>query len=164
MPTWSTMTDLSTDDLVTEADMDALRGNIEYLLDPNKQRILRDNGSDYTTTSTSFVDVDATNLAATITTNGGPVLVIVNSVVWNSGGYTDFDVTVDGARIGGSFAWGLLRTTNGGSFETFCIAALVPGLSAGSHTFKLQWKVTAGTGHLLAQAAKTPTQLSVIEL
>ncbi len=167
MPTWTAMRDLATDDLVTEADMDAIRGNIEYLLDPNRQRILRDNGSYYATTSTAFVDVDATNLAATLDTHGGPVLALVSGSAWNAsaGSAVYLDLAVDGARVGASFA-GLLLVTSiaAGEEHNASFALLVTGLAAGSHTFKLQWKVNGGTGNLRATAASIPLGLTVIEL
>ena len=165
MPSWTTMNDLSTGDLVTEADMDAIRGNIEYLLDPNPQRLLRDNGGNYSTTSTAFVDVDGTNLAATITTHGGPVLVLASGVYYGSASIViSLDIAVDGTRLGSSFAEGLYRKAVSTGADAFTLAALVTGLSAGAHTFKLQWKVNTGTGYLQSAAAQTPVQLTVIEL
>lgn len=165
MPSWTTMNDLATGDLVTEADMDAIRGNIEYLLDPNKARVLRNNSGNYTTTSTAFVDVDATNLAVTLTTNGGPVLVIASGAARNtsSSDATCFDAAVDGTRIGADFDQGLVRVT-GTNYGSMAFAALVTGLSAGSHTFKLQWRVTAATGNLISESGKHPVQFSAIEL
>lgn len=170
MAVWVDMDDLETGDTVTEDDMDAIRGNIEYLLDPNKQRILRDNSGTYSTTSTEFVDVDATNLAATITTYGGPVLVIVSANIGNSiAAYaTMLDVDVDGTRIGADFAYGLVYEESHGAGvgylanASFCV--LVTGLEAGSHTFKLQWRVEGNTGYLQASTGRSPAGLTAIEL
>lgn len=164
---WASMTDLSTGDLVTESHMDVIRGNIEYLLNPNNDRILRDNSGNYTTTSGSFVDVDATNLAATITTFGGPVLVIVSAVVDHSAAsaIVSMDVDVDGSRLGG--AEGMIwQQWDGATREhNFSISVLVTGLSAASHTFKLQWKTSGATASLHADPTNnTPVQLSVIEI
>lgn len=167
MPTWTTMNNLSTGDLVTEADMDALRGNIEYLLDPNRQRLLRNNGGAYSTTSTAFVDVDATNLAATITTNGGPVLVMVSAVgyVGNTGAYLALDVAVDGTRLAAAHTGGLIspKFDVALSEKALAFAVLATGLAGGTHTFKLQWRVSAGTGYLQSDSG-CPVHLGVIEL
>ena len=115
MPDWTLMNDLTTGDLVTEADMDALRGNLEYLLDPNHERIRRDT-SNYTTTSTSFVDVDATNLVITLETHGGPVLVSLTGAISmaGTGAIVYLDVEVDGTREGSTSGTGsgLLDTTS----------------------------------------------------
>jgi hypothetical protein len=168
MPTWTTMNDLETGDLVTEADMDALRGNLEYLLDPNKQRILRDNTAAYSTTSTSFVDVDATNLAITLTTHGGPVLVLFGGVHYHSGGggaEIHYDVAVDGTRLASSFSGGLVYDQFADTRPKHAaLAVLLTDLSAGSHTFKLQWKTNSSTAYLYSQTAQTPVQFAAIEL
>lgn len=97
---------------------------------------------DYTTTSTTFVDVDSTNLSLTITTGAHRVLIGFSGTVRQSDGNDNIflDVTVDGTRQGGSI--GLIGPRSAvnvdGSF-TF----LTDVLSAGSHTFKLQWRVLA---------------------
>lgn len=165
MPTWTTMNDLATDDLVTEADMDAIRGNIEYLLDPNKAVVLRNNGGVYSTTSTSFVDVDGTNVKVTLTTNGGPVLILASGAYNGStGAILGFDIDVDGARVGNGYTYGLLYVyADSNEYRLMSLPVLVTGLSAGSHTFKLQWKVNTATANLQA-SANAPVMLSAIEL
>lgn len=166
MATWTTMNNLSTGDLVTEADMDAIRGNIEYLLNPNEQRQQHTAGSNYTTTSTSFVDVDATNLACTITTNGGPVLVIFTGTITNATvlKVVNLDIDVDGTRESG-VSEGLLAVQEpvADYLMNGCFSTLVTGLDAGSHTFKLQWSVDGGTGKLWNTSAYV-AQLIAIEL
>lgn len=63
---------------LTSSDLNTyVRDNQNHLknrLDNNAEHTANE-GSDYTTTSTSFVDVDATNFSHTITTNGGAVLI-----------------------------------------------------------------------------------------
>jgi hypothetical protein len=168
MPDWTAMNDLSTGDLVTEADMDAIRGNIEYLLDPNHARTRRDTAS-YTTTSTTFVDVDATNLAISLETHGGPVLVSVAGAasMTGVGALTYFDLEVDGVRQGsasGSGAGLVAFTSPAASHQhNISLAHLVTGLAAGTHTFKLQWRVSATTATLYA-AANNPVHVMAIEL
>ena len=168
MPDWTLMNDLSTGDLVTEADMDALRGNLEYLLDPNQQRIRRDAG-DYTTTSTVFVDVDATNLTLTLETHGGPVLVFLTgrSSMSGVGSLTYFDVAVDGVRAGTPSAGdaGLTAFTSPATNaqHNVSFSFLVTGLAAGEHTFKLQWRVSSTTATLYANS-NSPIHFTAIEL
>lgn len=108
-------------------------------------------GSDYTTTSTSFVDVDATNLALTITTTGGDVEVHFDGNAYNAS-LTEqifFDVDVDGTREGLDDGF-IYIITNSGKQPSF--TRLITGLSAASHTFKLQWKTTASTATIPAGA------------
>ena len=110
-------------------------------------------GSDYTTGSTSFVDVDGTNLSLTITTSGGPVLVGWTMPLLTGTGKVFFDVEIDSVREGGND--GIARHGNISTFaasQTSGIAYLVTGLSAASHTFKLQWKVSAGSATIFAGA------------
>jgi hypothetical protein len=114
-------------------------------------------GADVTTNSTSFVDADATNLIQTFTTAGGDVLVYFCGCVVNSlaSGRTYFDVheSVAGIRYGGDD--GLFCVTSQSSASpvnaSFCVR--ITGLSAASHAFKLQWKVSAGTTTMHAGAA-----------
>lgn len=163
---YTSMTNLAAGDLVTETHMDNIRTNIEYLLNPSVDVALRDNSADYTTTSTSFVDVDATNVKATITTYGGPVLVVVTCNVAHTAvaGVVRLDVDMDGTRLGDTD--GLLNfvgANGAGYFAPCTIAFIVETVTAGSHTFKLQWK----TGGATASMASNNTQyahIGVIEL
>lgn len=95
------------------------------------------------TEETTFDDVDPTNLSLTICTSGGDVLVSY------SGGYlnnipTYFDIDIDGTRFAGDD--GIWR----GQSVSPNFSILVPGLSAGNHTFKLQWKTGGANSKLHA--------------
>lgn len=141
-------------ELVTATIMNAhVRDQLTALKSPAYFRCVIDEASNYTTTSTSFTDVDATNLSATITTAGGNVLVGFTCVVDNNGAnYNYLNLDVDGATVVGDD--GLVVTQEGaaGERQQAVFTFLVTGLSAGSHTFKLQWKVSAGTATLYAGA------------
>jgi hypothetical protein len=133
MPSWANMNNLATGDLLTEADMDTMRGNIEYLLNPNSALVEYDNSADYTTTSSSWVDVDSTNITLPITTNGGP-LWLWALVTLITGGVSDVGlrIVVDGTP---AVTWEFDNVyTNG---RTIC-GFYTP--SVGTHTVKLQWK------------------------
>ena len=57
--TWITPKTWAVDELVTASMLNThLRDNLNYLLGRPKQVIRRDNNATYTTTSTSFVDID----------------------------------------------------------------------------------------------------------
>ncbi len=136
-------------------------------------QILRDNAGDYTTTSTSFTDIDGTNLSLSLTTTGGDVLVWFTLEVQNNsaGNYTFFDVDVDsGTLIGAGFAGGITQFQTGTAdrIMNVCAIAVVTGLSAGSHTFDLQWQVEGGTAFMHAGGAAenddTAPILGAIEL
>lgn len=118
-----------------------------------------DESSNYTTTSTSFVDVDATNFSLTITTHGGDVLLgfsgsSTQSALSNQ--HYDFYETTTG-----KYASTLSATPDDGSLgvtppsASFAVISFVrvwPGLAAGTYTFRLRWKVTANTATLYAGA------------
>lgn len=159
--TWTQPRTWAVGELVTANLLNAhLRDNLEALKTPPTSLYNVNQGSDYTTTSTNFVNVDASNLALTIVTNGGDVLIgfvgFVNTSPGAKFGY--FDVEIDGVRMAGDD--GLVMTHSQSSAnQAFCVSfvALKQGLAAGSHTFKLQWKVGAGATLVMYAGAGTST-------
>lgn len=147
--TWSVPRTWVVGELVTASLLNThLRDNLEFLKAPPTALYNVNQGSDYTTTSTSFADVDATNLSLNITTAGGDVLI----VFMGYGGGTArlyFDILIDGVRMAGDD--GFLAAVNAVN-TPITLVALKQGLSAASHTFKLQWKVNSGSGTLYAGA------------
>lgn len=103
-------------------------------------------GSSYTLTgSTSWTDIDSTNLARTWTTKPVRVrLTLVGSfTINNAAGEVDFDFDVDGTRIGTAGTSGIQATNQAVISELLpvSLSILTPVLSAGSHTFKAQWRI-----------------------
>ncbi|MYD11578.1 MAG: hypothetical protein F4X02_16235 [Chloroflexi bacterium] len=101
------------------------------------------------TTATEFVDVDAVNLSLTLTTHGGDVLLGFTGTVQSTVGGRSiyFNVAVDDVDYIADD--GIICSQIGGSFDNnlhkpLSFVMLIPGLSAGSHTFKLRWKTDAG--------------------
>jgi hypothetical protein len=130
-----------------------LRDNLAELKDPPSANYELNEASDYTTTSTSFVDVDATSgkLSLTITTNGGDVLVhFEGAIAINSSNKVYLEIDIDGVPVGGDD--GINVGKHGINPHVVSFTRLITGLSTGSHTFKLQWKVSAGTATLYAGA------------
>lgn len=136
-----------------------LRDNMAYLLSQRPGVLVkRDNNAAYTTTSAVFVDVDSTNLAISLTINGSAVLVTFAAVVTCSLlGDVYMDITVDGTRYGSAGADGVWEThiDTAGYGHSLSGAIMVTGLSAGLHTFKLQWKTNTGTASLFSGLAPT---------
>ncbi len=151
---WATPVTWGVDQLVTASDLNAqLRDNLNALKTPPSTHYELNESSDYTTSQTSFVDVDSTKLKLTITTAGGDVFVGFHGSVEHSGGSAIyFDVDVDGAAVGGND--GLMRVRGTDLSDTIGVnfIRLVSGLAAGEHIFKLQWKTGAATATLLAGA------------
>jgi hypothetical protein len=97
--------------------------------------------------------VDATDLSLTITTTGGDVMVCFHGFVAWTGNGVFLDVTLDGTRIGGDD--GIIRGAVANSSESLAFVRLVQSVSAGAHTFKLQWKVAASAAATLYAGAGT---------
>lgn len=115
---------------------------------------------DLTTTSTTWVD--ATSMSVTITTAAVRCLVFVSGSCGHTGsGSTALDIDIDGSRQGQTF--GLAIVSPAGVIVPIGITYLTGVLSAASHTFKLQWRVDAGTGQLYASTGVTPLIMTVIE-
>lgn len=102
-----------------------------------------DEGSNYTTTSTSFVDVDATNLVFTLQTGGGDILVACVATLGGAGVIANFDLEVDGTRLGAD-AGIASRGLASGNVRPLVVMGLLTGLAAGEHVIKLQWSSTFG--------------------
>jgi len=104
------------------------------------------NGADYTTASTSFTDMDTTNLAVTIVPVGTKALVTVQiPSITTTGATVNVDVAVNGVRWGGTNGLARYDQTSTAHIP-ISISVIVTGLSAGvSTTFKIQWKTNAGT-------------------
>jgi hypothetical protein len=98
---------------------------------------------DYITTSTSWVDIDATNLNFVVATNGGRLMINVHIMSFHNAQSGALDVLVDGVSIGnatyGIFAYGITGTIEQGRT---CLTDVLP---AGNHTVKLRYRVTGGS-------------------
>lgn len=145
--TWTTGELLSAADLNTQ-----LRDNLNALKAPPSAQFLANESTNYTTTSTTFVNVDNTagKFNLTITTTGGDVMIGFTGN-FNTGGFNLYlDVELDGARIAGDD--GLLVVSGAVAVQHGSFVHLKTGVTAASHTFKLQWKMGGGTGTLYAGA------------
>jgi hypothetical protein len=150
---WSSPRSWSVGELVSASLLNShLRDNLEFLKGPPTALYTLNESSDYNTTSTSFVNVDGTKLSLSITTAGGDVLIGFCGCVLESAGTLFFDVEVDAVRTGGDDGLCVVTPTTASQRLNASFFKLIQGLSAGVHTFKLQWKVTAGTATLLSGA------------
>ena len=156
MPAWTTPKTWQTGEALTASDMNAhIRDNLDHLHTrmENYDQYTGDETSDYTTTSTSFVDVDSTNLAVTITTTKDNALVLVHFHGAVSEGATArfcFDVAVDGTRVGGDNGITGCKPSTAGYEIPVSFTRLIVVPAAGAHTFKLQWVVEGNTVTLYA--------------
>ncbi|MCY4073059.1 MAG: hypothetical protein OXG60_17330 [Chloroflexi bacterium] len=160
---WTTpKTDWATGELITASDMNAVGENLAALNDLAT--------AVYTTTehirakASEFTDVDSDNLSLTIATAGRDVLVHFYGTIGHGSAspnfYGSFDIDVDGVRQGSDD--GVVKVYfYHDVYPCVSFTRLIQGLSAGSHTFKLQWKsYRSGMGLMLHKGA----QFSVREI
>ncbi len=144
------------DELLTANDMNThIRDNLAALKDPPSDLIVRDNGALYSTTSTTIVAIDSTNLRASITTTGGDVWVHFTGTIHadqTNGRQASFDLSIDGGKahyteLGYASGYQSMAVAS-----TICQAVnidfLISGLAAGAHTFDIMWMINAGTLYL----------------
>jgi hypothetical protein len=122
----------------------------------------------YTTNSTSFVDVDGTNLALAITTLARRVRVNLQATGLSpatANAFTRLDIDIDGARVGGTNGLVSHRNANDTTQRVWnaSFTYLTDVLTAASHTFKLQWMVSAGTASLLGVSSDVTMRFWVEE-
>lgn len=147
-----------TSEPLTSLDLNTqLRDNLEALKDPPTASYTLNETSNYTTTSTAFVDIDATRLALTITTSGGDVMAHFHGVIGAAAGRVNLDLDVDGVRHAGDDGLTRLDTIT----APVSFTRLIRGLSAGTHTFRLQWRVSSGANATLYAGAGTAPQFDL---
>lgn len=154
---WTTPKTWSAGEALTAALMnEQLRDNMNFLKDRGQASYRTDEGSDYTTASTTFVDVDATNLALSVPGQADGHILVGFSGSWENdtiGKQNYFDIAVDGVREGGedgifgvqAHAADLLLPAN--------FTWLITLGSTATFVIKLQWKVDGGIATLYAGAA-----------
>lgn len=143
---WTTPRSWSVNELLTASLLNThLRDNLLALKAPPTASYVF--AGPYTTTSTSEVDVDTTNLTLTIVTTGGDVLVGWLGTVHMSvsGNTCTLNVTMDGANL---LSIGNVGQFNQANLIAGGFTALKTPVAAGAHTFKLRWKVSANQANM----------------
>jgi hypothetical protein len=116
-------------------------------------------GSDLSTTSTSFVDIDATNLPAlSLTLAVGDLVELTFVATWahgDGGRLIGFDWLIDQPTSGNtnlrdtSYAAGLWEPgVNGYDANTAPMIGYFTATEAGVHTFLPQWRTSTGTAYI----------------
>jgi hypothetical protein len=168
---WTTPATWTTGQLVSASDLNTqVRDNLEYLKErtdtPASAQYVLNETANYSTTSTAFVDVDATKLVFTLVTRGNPVLVGFYGTVATAASAEApiyFDVMLDGVRLGTDDGIVMCQrngsTTGSMALDSVSFVHFIPTLVAGSHTFKLQWKAGVNGAILYAGAATSGRDL-----
>jgi hypothetical protein len=164
---WTTPATWVSDYVVTASDLNIyLRDNSNYLLGSRPlAESIKSGSANYSTTSTTYVDVDGTNIKVSITPASTRALVWAQ-FQWNASAQaTWFDIYCDvlNAR-GGAATFGL-----GGGFSGLgglSIQHIFTGLTPGVlTTFKLQWRVNSGgTGTIYNSVSGEQVRMGAIEV
>lgn len=143
---WTTPRTWSVDEIVTAAMLNGhVRDNLNFLLSGRAQAYTcYVPGSVYSTTSGSFADVDATNLALTLTITSTRLLAIVtfDGSASNNGSIGAFRLT-DGTTALGDATKGQ-ATIPANANRRLTLLGRWTGLTPGSVTIKLQFKTSDG--------------------
>lgn len=154
MPEYIDLSDFTENQIISVELLNDIINDIEFLREPPQGLYeIISSGADLTTTSTSFVDM--TGFTRTVISSGGILEVSFNGRLDHSGsaGFV-IDIVVDGVSLSGGNADGVYKNTRADLVQYANIRRFL-NLPAGSHTIKLQWKLTsAGTGTL--RAASNP--------
>ncbi len=147
--TYANIADVALGDLIDETTFNQILANLRALYNAPSNSYRADEPSDYTTTSTSFTNVDGTNnkFSQQITLDAlGDVLVgftgIMNITAASGSRSLFLDFTVDGARQGLDDGILFIGPSSGSTDQLTSFTWLVRNLAAGTHTFNLQWRVT----------------------
>lgn len=139
---WTTpKTDFGAETL-TAAQVNAIGENLEALKDPPQGNELSSlSGS---TSSTSYADMDGTNLSKSITITGDTIEVIFVGTFYNNtvGSINYLEVDIDGTAVFECFRESV---STGTAYFPISFSIYVDGLSAGAHTVKMRWRTTSGT-------------------
>ncbi len=159
---WTTPKTWATGDALTALDMNThLRDNLEFLKTNVSDEYRGNESADWTTTSTSFVDVDNTKLRLEVTTKGGDLLIGFYGTVLHPAAsqIINFDVEASlnggaGARLGlgNDGLVGVVSVTNTNIRMPVSFVYLYRNIAAGSWVFDLQWKTSASTATLYGGA------------
>jgi hypothetical protein len=115
--------------------------------------VSRTGQTNLTTTSSSFVDMDGTNLTAAVTTPAAGAryrITLQGRVACSDAtGVMAFDFTLDGTRLVASSSGGsgarLISNFGANKSLELSIVHYTTSLTAGAHTIKPQWRTSLGT-------------------
>ena len=106
-------------------------------------------GTNQTTTSTSYTDLATVGPSVTLTT-GTKALVIISTYIQNAVSNRDTYASweVSGAStVAAADSWGMLVWANASGIQISASRVhLITGLTPGSNTFTMKYRVSAGTG------------------
>lgn len=130
---------------IEAADIQAIKDNVDAFASASTSTV----STSQTTSSTSYTDLSTSGPAVTLTT-GTMVLLVVYSRLSNdtAGQVTVVSVAVSGASTVAADDARAIAATSAATDQAYRIGSpfLLTGLTAGSNTFTLKYRVDGGTG------------------
>lgn len=113
------------------------------------RRIAQVSGTDYTTASTSWVELDSANTACRIECSGAPLLIkFFAERVQHSGAAGTIELAPRAGTLGGSQIFGTegaLHNTAAATYATWCDLEWIDVPGPGSQLFSIYWKTSGAT-------------------
>jgi hypothetical protein len=145
---WTDMTAWSTDDLITQARLDAMRSNLQKVYDGSMLTSLKTTALIGGLSSGSYAKVSTVFDHTFEAVNGEPVIISGGLTGYHNGAYNvSFEAWIDGAQYveHTSFQWAGIESVTSGVEQSVCLPPLVlDSLTTGQHTFSLYYKVSGG--------------------
>jgi len=152
-------------EVLTSNDMNTyLSDNTQYLYDELTTTVVKqidtNTSTEYSTTSTSVVAIDATDLNITLTLSGEKdVLITFAGTFYAVSGAT----TLISELLASGVSYEIVHTTMDNlERKNASYAFIISGLSAGSHTFRPRWRTS--TGNEIRMISTTTKQFTVREI
>lgn len=143
MATYPTLTSFTEKQLVYHTDMNNILDAIDIIRSPGRYYYLKSAGdADLTISSTTMADLAAQFTVASLDTSGNPVRIMLYAGrQTTTATFTQFDLLIDGISVrGGTPVW------RGVTNVPVMLTWVADGLSAGTHSYKIQWNINgAGT-------------------
>jgi len=159
--TWTTPRTWTDEELVTANFMNTeIRDNLNYLFQRPVSVVGHTGGGTYSTTSSTFVDIDATNLKVSLTPQTGRLMLMFSGYL-----YADVSPDLAGFRflVGGS-AVPAAVTVLGPTGTHYTIWAYTSGVNTGASVdVKVQWKANPPRTNYLLSDGDRPAWLAVWE-
>lgn len=133
---WTTPRTWATNELVTAALLnEQLRDNVNHLLEKANSQLVFGSGTNFTTTSTTLVDVTGFSTSFTKISSNSRLIVVLQGTMVFAGGLPVPAVAIN---------------VNGTDYDSGCqqstgvVIAMLNGIAAGSYTIKMRMKAVGG--------------------
>lgn len=166
--TWTTPPTWAAYDTPSSTKLNNTSGNVDYIARcrPFDLAVTQDSGADYSLTSTSWADADATNLKVVVATQVdlAKVHLVARFIAGVSSSATAFFDWHDGTsysavdEVGNTMGSNGVAAINNNSRQQITVESFFVNVAAGTHTYTLRYKVGGGGQTLTIHKSSFPIQ------